>query len=399
LILSPTRELAVQIFEVVRAIGRNHSLSAGLLTGGRKEFATEQGNVIKMNILVCTPGRLLQHLSQTPGFDVDGLQVLVLDEADRILDLGFSDQLNQIIDYLPSNRQTMLFSATQTKSVKQLARLSLNKPEYISVNETDVETTPSGLTQNYVVCELHQKLDVLFSFIKSHLKKKTVVFFSSCSQVRFINEVICGLQPGIPIMSLHGKIKQEKRTAIYFDFLRKPSAVLIATDVAARGLDFPNVDWVLQMDCPEDSDMYIHRVGRTARNGNTGKSLLCLLPSEIDGGAVTMLEKNNCPIKRINVNPTKTVTVSKRAASVVASNVIINQLAKKAFKSYLKSIHLMPDKNIFQIQKLDFIEYAKSLGLATAPSVRFLRDVIKVSFLRVGEREIYKERERWMSCD
>ena len=302
----------------------------------------------------------------------------MLDEADRILDMGFSKQLNSILDYLPSARQTMLFSATQTKSVKQLARLSLNKPEYISVNEKDKETTPQQLVQNYIVCELPQKLDVMFSFIKSHLKKKTVIFFSSCAQVRFVHEVMCGLQPGVPLMMLHGKIKQEKRTAIYFDFLRKPSAVLFATDVAARGLDFPDVDWVVQMDCPEDSDMYIHRVGRTARNNSAGSGLLCLLPSELEA-ATAMLSAASIPVTRLSVNPAKTVTVSKRAASVVASNVTTNALAKKAFKSYLKSVHLMPNKGIFQIDQLDFAAFAKSLGLATAPSVRFLRDIHKVS--------------------
>ena len=124
-----------------------------------------------------------------------------------------------------------------------------------------------------IALDLHQKLDVLFSFIKSHIKNKTVIFFSSCAQVRFIHELFCGLQPGIPLLCLHGKIKQAKRTQIYFDFLRKPNAVLFATDVASRGLDFPDVDWVVQMDAPEDEDMYIHRVGRTARNGKAGKAL------------------------------------------------------------------------------------------------------------------------------
>src|SRR5690606_26293167 len=117
LVISPTRELALQIFQVLRAVGKRHTLSAGLITGGKKEFMEEQQRVVRMNVLVATPGRLLQHLEQTPGFDVSSLQVLVLDEADRILDMGFRDQLNAILSYLPTERQTMLFSATQTKSV------------------------------------------------------------------------------------------------------------------------------------------------------------------------------------------------------------------------------------------------------------------------------------------
>lgn len=117
LIISPTRELAVQLFEVLRRIGKYHQFSAGLVTGGTKEFDVEQLQVVEMNILVATPGRLLQHLEVTPGFDASQLQMLVLDEADRILDMGFREQLDGIMQYLPP-RQTMLFSATQTKSVK-----------------------------------------------------------------------------------------------------------------------------------------------------------------------------------------------------------------------------------------------------------------------------------------
>ncbi|RQM28571.1 hypothetical protein B5M09_011104 [Aphanomyces astaci] len=182
LVISPTRELAMQIFEVLRSIGKSHTFSAGLVIGG-KNFQEEQYRIIKMNILVATPGRLLQHMEQTANFELSNLQVLILDEADRILDMGFSNQLTAIIGYLPSERQTMLFSATQTKSIKDLARLSLNEPEYVAVHEKSTSATPSGLVQNYMVCDVGQKLDVLFSFIKSHLKQKTIVFVSTCRQV------------------------------------------------------------------------------------------------------------------------------------------------------------------------------------------------------------------------
>lgn len=183
IVISPTRELAYQIFQVLRIVGKFHQYSAGLITGGMKEFEMEQERIIRMNIIVATPGRLLQHFEQTSGFDASQLLVLILDEADRILDMGFKSQLDSILEYLPSTRQTMFFSATQTKSVKDLARLSLKDPEYLAVHSKEEYATPKQLIQNYSVCKLEEKLDVLFSFIKTHLQSKIMVFFSTCSQV------------------------------------------------------------------------------------------------------------------------------------------------------------------------------------------------------------------------
>jgi ATP-dependent RNA helicase DDX10/DBP4 len=381
LVLSPTRELAVQIFQVLRTIGSFHHFSAGLLVGGKKEFDEEQMRVGRMNIIIGTPGRVLQHLEQTADFNVDGLQILVLDEADRILDMGFRDQMVRILDYLPpggrdgGSRQTMLFSATQTKRVADLAALSLYKPEYIGVHDkVTTGPTPDSLQQSYVVVPLGNKLDIVFSFVKSHLKKKTIIFFNSCSQVRHAYDLFCPMQPGVPLLALHGKQKQERRTRVYFDFLQRESAVLFCTDVAARGLDFPNVDWVVQADAPEDKEMYIHRVGRTARYTAGGKAMLCLLPSE-EPGMKKMFEEAKIPVKKLTLNPSKAVVVSKKACGIVASKPELNALAKKAFKSYLRSVFLMPNKEIFKIEELPYEEYAASLGLAAAPSVRFLKEL------------------------
>uniref|UniRef100_A0A8B7UVS0 ATP-dependent RNA helicase n=1 Tax=Castor canadensis TaxID=51338 RepID=A0A8B7UVS0_CASCN len=126
--------------------------------------------------------------------------------------------------------------------------------------------TPATLEQNYIVCELHQKISVLYSFLRSHLKKKSIVFFSSCKEVQYLYRVFCRLRPGISILALHGRQQQMRRMEVYNEFVRKRAAVLFATDIAARGLDFPAVNWVLQFDCPEDANTYIHRAGRTARN-------------------------------------------------------------------------------------------------------------------------------------
>lgn len=375
LIITPTRELALQIFEVLRSVGKGHMFSAALLTGGKKEFREEQRRVPRMNIIVATPGRLLQHLEETPGFDASQLQVLVLDEADRILDMGFSAQLNAILEYLPQggDRQTLLFSATQTKSVHDLARLSLGEaPQYVGVHDKSEHATPDQLVQNYVISPLEEKLDMLWSFLKSHMKHKVVVFLSSCSQVRYVYECFRCMQPGVPLLALHGKIKQARRTQIYFDFVRRPAAVLFATDIAARGLDFPACDWVVQVDAPEDAAMYIHRVGRTARYQSGGRSLLFLCPSE-EEGMLKRLKLAHVPVKRLTINPSKTTSVKQKTAAVVASNMECKRLAGKAFSSYLRSVALMPHKDMFNVSKLDLEAFADSLGLPKCPSTKFLK--------------------------
>lgn len=299
LIISPTRELAYQTFEVLRKVGKNHDFSAGLVIGG-KDLKTESEKIANTNIVICTPGRMLQHMDQTATFQATSLFMLVLDEADRILDLGFADTLNAIVENLPKTRQTLLFSATQTKSVKDLARLSLKDPEYVWVHEQARFSTPASLEQNYVVCELHQKVNMLYSFIRTHLNKKIIVFFACCKEVQYLFRAFCRLRPGTSIMALHGKQQQMKRVEVYNMFLKKQSAVLFATDIAARGLDFPAVHWVLQVDCPEDADTYIHRVGRTARYKEGGEALLLLLPSEEDA-MVGQLQDKKVPINKIQV--------------------------------------------------------------------------------------------------
>ncbi|KAJ3228325.1 ATP-dependent RNA helicase dbp4 [Chytriomyces hyalinus] len=378
LIISPTRELALQIFEVLRKVGRYYSFSAGLLIGG-KDLTQEQERIARMNILVCTPGRLLQHMDQTPDFTCDNLQILVLDEADRCLDSGFEKALNAIIENLPTEgRQTLLFSATQTKSVRDLARLSLSDPEYVNVHEASESATPQTLVQRYAVLDLPQKLDMLFSFLKTHLKQKILVFVSSCKQVRFVFETFCKLHPGIPLMHLHGKQKQPKRLAIFETFCRKTAVCLFATDVAARGLDFPAVDWVIQLDCPEDVSTYIHRVGRTARNDQPGNALLFLTPSE-EPGMLAALEKRKVAVEKIRVNPSKIKSVRQQMVMFCSKDPEIKYLGQKAFISYIRSIHLQSNKDIFDVSKLPFDAYAESLGLPGAPVIKFLKKSANVA--------------------
>ena len=388
MIISPTRELAVQIFEVLKKIGKSHTFSAGLIIGG-KEFKVEQERIARMNILVCTPGRLLQHMDQSVGFSCDNLQVLVLDEADRIMDMGFQNTMNAIIENLPPQRQTLLFSATQTRSVKDLARLSLKDPEYVAVHEKAEHSTPKTLSQHYVVTELPKKLDVLYSFVKSHLKSKTIVFLSSCKQTRFVFEAFCKLQPGVPIMHLHGKQKQTKRVDIFRKFTSSQHAVLLCTDIAARGLDFPSVDWVLQLDCPEDADTYIHRVGRTARFDADGHALMILVPSEVEG-MVEELKKKRVPVEEIKIRTSKQQSIQKQLQSFCFQDPEIKYLAQRAFVAYMRSIYLQRNKAIFDVTVLPAEEFALSLGLAGAPKIKFVKKAEK-KLMGAQEKKKMKE--------
>mmetsp|Transcript_1486 Transcript_1486/g.2350 ORF Transcript_1486/g.2350 Transcript_1486/m.2350 type:complete len:817 (-) Transcript_1486:48-2498(-) len=378
LVISPTRELALQIYEVLRVVGYRHQFTGGLVIGG-SSFAKESKIVHQICVLVATPGRLLQHLEQSASLQVDGIQILVLDEADRLMDMGFKEQLAQILDYLPKDRQTLLFSATQSKAVKNLAKLSLRRPEYVSVLQALSTSenggdrvrvpTPLNLVQAYAICQLPDKLDMIYSFIRSHLKSKVIIFFSSCKQVKYVDAAFRKLRPGVPLMSLHGKIKQQKRMYIYYDFIKKPAAVMFATDVAARGLDFPSVDWVVQADCPEDVPGYIHRVGRTARFKSKGRSLLLLLPNEAEA-MVPLLRNANIPITERKINPNRQQSIRSKLQSEIAKDQELKMNAQRAFKSYIRSVHLQPNKDVFDVKKLPMGAYATSLGLINTPRIK-----------------------------
>lgn len=299
IIISPTRELALQTFGVVSQLAESHNLTHGLIMGGANRKTEETKLVKGLSIVVATPGRLLDHLQNTKGFTYENLQCLVIDEADRILQIGFEEDMKSIVKLLPKKRQTMLFSATQDKNVQGLARLSLSvsacgddevkeNPVYVGVHDECKEATVDRLEQGYVVCTSDQRFLLLYTFLKkNYLKKKIMwaprgglmgrVFFSSCNSVQYHAELLNYID--IPVMSIHGKQKQQRRTAVFLEFVNAKTGVLLCTDVAARGLDIPAVDWILQYDPPDDPKEYIHRVGRTARGeSGAGRALLFLLP-------------------------------------------------------------------------------------------------------------------------
>lgn len=372
LILSPTRELAIQIFDVLCKIGKHgHMFAAGLLIGG-KSLESERQALPRMNILVATPGRMLQHLSQTATFSVDDVKMLVLDEADRILDMGFQKDIDAIVEYLPKERQTLLFSATQSKKVSDLARLSLQDPEYVSAHAEDKSATPKTLQQNYIVCPLEEKLDTLWSFIQASKKSKILCFFSSAKVVRFVYESFRHMQPGIPLLHIHGRQKQGARLDTTAKFSAAKNSCLFATDVAARGLDFPAVDFVIQVDCPDDVDTYIHRVGRTARYNREGRGVLFLTPSE-EEGMLERLEAKRVPVESINVRQKKRQSIKEQLQNMCFQDPALKYLGQKAFMTYVKSIYLQKDKEVFKLKEYDLEAYAASLGLPGTPRIKFLK--------------------------
>ncbi|XP_058128593.1 probable ATP-dependent RNA helicase DDX10 [Anopheles ziemanni] len=371
LIITPTRELALQIFETMAQIGSHHDITTGLIIGGQN-LKHERNLLHNLNVMISTPGRLLQHMDQNPLFDATNLKVLVLDEADRCLDLGFKSAMDAILENLPQIRQTLLFSATQTKSVCDLARVNLKDPRCIAPHEHEAIATPVKLQQSYVTVELHEKLTVLWSFLRTHPKQKIIVFFATCKQVKYFYQVLKKLRPASLLLPLYGGMNQEKRNKIYSEFCGKNSNVcLLATDVASRGLDFPRVNWVVQMDCPEDVTQYIHRAGRTARLNASGENLLVLIPHEVP----VMLESlaiEKIPIKQIKIDDRQLFSPLVKIQSLLAQSPELKECAKRAFTAYVKSVALMKNREIFQLEKLKLDEYARSLGLNVTPRVRFL---------------------------
>ncbi|CAG9577239.1 putative ATP-dependent RNA helicase [Leishmania major strain Friedlin] len=372
LLLSPTRELALQIFKVMQLVGYKHVLSAALLTGGR-DVQEERKRLHAISIIVGTPGRVLHHLQDDAELVLDNLQLFCMDEADRLLDMGFREAITSILAYLPPQRQSLLFSATQTTDVQMLAQMSLKNPRYVSTQAITAAPTPMTLCQNFVVVELHKKLDALLMFLKRHPNDKIVVFVSTCNQVKFMHLAFSKIlkKMRIPSMCLTSKMKQFRREEVFLTFCRCKSAVLFCTDVASRGLDFPLVHWVVQYDCPESAQTYIHRAGRTARAGARGVSLLFLTPRETP--MLSYLHHKHVPLREIAIKPDFLTSSQEIFVALVVQG--LKYEAQKAFIAYLRSVYFASNKNVFEVAAVDVEAFAKSLGLPVVPDMSELQNL------------------------
>ncbi|KAH9258714.1 hypothetical protein BASA81_003216 [Batrachochytrium salamandrivorans] len=334
IVISPTRELALQIYSVAQELLANQSKTLGICMGGANRSSEAEKLRKGVNLLVATPGRLLDHLRNTKGFVYKNLASLTIDEADKILEIGFEKDMQQIVSILPKDRQTCLFSATQTSNVQQLAALAMrtDKPAICNAHAESDTVTAVGLEQGYFHSELLNYVD-------------------------------------IPVKEIYGKQKQQKRTATFFEFTNCSEGILLCTDVAARGLDVPNVDWIIQFDPPNDPKEYIHRVGRAARGSKaTGKALLFLCPSELKfllylKTAKIAVNEFDFPTKRIPKD------AQSKLEKLVTTHYHLNRSAKDAYRSYLLAYCSHSQKDIFNVHELDFAGVGRSFGFTEPPFV------------------------------
>ena len=298
-VVSPTRELARQIHEVatpfVKTLARGGDASDGeelsmLLVGGTdvaKDVA--KFGATSPLVLVATPGRLWDVMQRSRELDGKKCELLILDEADRLLGMGFMATLNNIISRLPKQRRTGLFSATQTEEVAELARAGLRNPVRVTVRDAVNAAAraagdkkgklPTQLQLLYRLCPVDAKLWHLVNFIREHRSCKMIVYFLTCACVDFYESAVKELLPESSTIALHGKMKQKQRESALGVFTEQSSGVLMCTDIAARGLDIPGVDWIVQFDPPQDPAAFVHRVGRTARMGREGNAIVFLSPN------------------------------------------------------------------------------------------------------------------------
>ncbi|NXX14706.1 DDX31 helicase, partial [Podargus strigoides] len=445
LVLVPTRELALQSFDTMQKLLKPFAwIVPGVLMGGEKR-KSEKARLRKgINILISTPGRLVDHIKSTECIHFRRTQWLIIDEADRILDLGFEKDVAVILNALNAERETrqnVLLSATLTEGVTRLADISLNDPISISIadeiqkalkpaSQTDRQVSSSSncMTQeNFAVPEkLKQyvmmvpsklRLVTLAAFILEKCKfekhHKMIIFFSSCEQVEFHYELLLKVLAGgleseqperssvssahLQFLRLHGNMEQEERTEVFQEFLKSKTGILLCTDVAARGLDLPQVTWIVQYNAPASPAEYIHRIGRTARIGCHGNSLLVLAPSEAEYVSLLASHKINvsemkmekvlsslmkddrfklhrpgskrsCGTDPQEVRERATVLQTKFENYVHSSGGAV-RWAKKALQSFLCAYTTYPRnlKNIFHIKSLHLGHVAKSFGLRDAP--------------------------------
>jgi len=279
LILAPTRELANQISDELYHLGRFAGIRSLAIYGGvgygRQIALIHKG----VQIIVATPGRL-KDLYRKGKIDIFNPEIVVLDEADKMLDMGFLDDIQEIIDYIPQNRQTLLFSATMPDAIKDLAQMILYDPQYISVVSEEEEETNNIINQKYYVINESQRDEAIEHLLERENFDKALIFCRMKREVDRLSEYLNAL--GFKVVGLHGDIEQYEREQIVKSFRRSEVKIMIATDIVARGIDIKNITHVFNYHIPFDPQSYVHRIGRTGRAGKSGMAITLVSTEEFN---------------------------------------------------------------------------------------------------------------------
>ncbi|CAG9791162.1 unnamed protein product [Diatraea saccharalis] len=392
-IITPTRELANQIFKVIKQFLEEPELSCitiSLLVGGRSVESDVESLSKGSHIAVCTPGRLMDLLAERKQLNLPGrlkeLEILVLDEADRLLDLGFTATLTTILQYLPRQRRTGLFSATQTKELQDLIRAGLRNPVVISVKEKSTISTPILLENYYVIVEAQDKFIFLLNFIRNRIMVKGLFFLPTCACVDYWADILPVFLPDKKVYAIHGKMKQ-KRSKILENFREAENTILLCTDLMARGLDIPCVDWVVQWEPPLSPAGLVHRAGRAARGGAAGCSLLPLLTTE--DAYVPFIKANQLVQLKDWTQSTDQIKVTQKLRDKVLSIMHEQQLkdrsvfdkGQRAFVSHMRAYTKHECNLLLQFKDLPLGHIATSYGLIKLPLMPEIKQEHKEQFV------------------
>ncbi|KAG7586715.1 Helicase C-terminal, partial [Arabidopsis thaliana x Arabidopsis arenosa] len=294
--------------------------------------------------------------------------LLVGDEADRLLGIGFQKQVNYIISRLPKQRRTGLFSATQTQAVQELAKAGLRNAEKVILRPESKSKTPSGLYSEYLKCEADKKSSQLVNLLIENKNKKLLVFFMTCASVDYWGLVLSKIPTlkSISFFPIHGKMDQKARNKALASFTEASSGVLLCTDVAARGLDIPGIDYVVQYDPPQDPNVFIHRVGRTARLEREGRSIVFLMPKEKDYVEFMRIKKVPLQKRKCSENASDVIPIIR---SLAMKDREVLEKGLKAFVSFVRAYKEHHCSFIFSWKGLEIGKLAMGYGILSFPSI------------------------------
>ena len=294
LIVVPTRELAVQITIEINKFAKYSNIKAASIYGGQSINLQLDQLRRGVQIVVATPGRLIDHLKRG-SIQLDDVGFVVLDEADRMLDMGFIDDIKFILFYVSEDRQTCLFSATMPPEILRLAQDYMKEPQEIRLNEEELSL--DTIDQSYLIVHEKEKFKHLCHFIKNRDQKQTIVFAATKQRTQRLAAEL--KQEGFKAITIHGDLSQKQRDIAMFRFKKGNEDILVATDIAARGIDVPAIGHVINYDIPEDPLMYFHRIGRTARAGATGRAISLVSQDRVENFG-RILRQTQHSIRKLN---------------------------------------------------------------------------------------------------